>query len=494
MEISNDSSRIITEIKSNNSSKKSFNRSKERISVHSHIKGLGVHPSVFSLDTSKLNYDGKDDPKLLVDYENCFNPDCGLIGQFKAREASLIAVDMIKSKKMAGKALLLAGPSGSGKTALAMGIARELNTSAPFTILSSTEVFSTEVKKTEILNEAVRKSIHIVIKDEKQIYEGEVTELTAEEVENPTGGFAKCMNGVLVTLKTVKGSKTLRLAPQVHEQLVKEKVSIGDVIFIESGSGQVRRCGRCDVYSTEFDLEVEEYVPLPKGDVLKQKQVVQEVSLNDLDMANSNPSGGSDIVTMLNQYLRPKRTEITDKLRLEVNKAVNKYVDLGIAEVIPGVLYIDEVHMFDIECFTYLSKVMESPLSPIVILSTNRGISSVRGSDFIEAHGIPADLLDRLLIIKTVPYTIHEMVQILKIRSKVENVPISDQGLKRLGEIGLNSSLRYCIQLISPSNVLRNLEEKLTVESKHIDDADSLFMDSKTSAQRIVEQSDLFIS
>lgn len=86
------------------------------------------------------------------------------------------------------------------------------------------------------------------------------------------------------------------------------------------------------------------------------------------------------------------------------------------------------------------------------------------------------------------------MVQILKIRSKVENVPISDQGLKRLGEIGLNSSLRYCIQLISPSNVLRNLEEKSTVEAKHIDEADSLFMDSKTSAQRIVEQSDLFIS
>lgn len=77
---------------------------------------------------------------------------------------------------------------------------------------------------------------------------------------------------------------------------------------------------------------------------------------------------------MINQYLRPKRTEITDKLRLEVNKAVNKYIDMGIAEVLPGVVYIDEVHMFDIECFTYLTKVMESPLSPIIILSTNRGV------------------------------------------------------------------------------------------------------------------------
>ncbi|UKJ89879.2 RuvB-like DNA repair helicase [Theileria orientalis] len=467
---------------------------KERISVHSHIKGLGVHPSVFSLDTSKLNYDGKDDPKLLTNYENCFDPSCGLIGQFKAREAALIAVDMIKSKKMAGKALLLAGPSGSGKTALAMGIARELSTSAPFTILSSTEVFSSEVKKTEILNEAFRKSIHIVIKDEKQIYEGEVTELTPEEVDNPTGGFAKCISGVLITLKTVKGSKTLRLAPQIHDQLIKEKVSVGDVIFIEAVSGQVKRCGRCDAYATEFDLEIEEYVPLPKGDVFKQKKVVQEVSLNDLDLANSNPSAGDDVMSMINQYLRPRRTEITDKLRLEVNKAVNKYIDMGIAEVLPGVVYIDEVHMFDIECFTYLTKVMESPLSPIIILSTNRGVSSVRGSDFIEAHGVPADLLDRLLIIKTIPYTIHQVIQILKVRSNVEDVPISDEGLKRLGEVGVNTSLRYCIQLLSPSNVLRKLEENPTVESKHIDEADSLFMDSKTSAQRIVQHSDLFIS
>ena len=29
-------------------------------------------------------------------------------------------------------------------------------------------------------------------------------------------------------------------------------------------SGAVKRVGRCDAYATEFDLEAEEYVPLPK--------------------------------------------------------------------------------------------------------------------------------------------------------------------------------------------------------------------------------------
>ena len=47
--------------------------------------------------------------------------------------------------------------------------------------------------------------------------------------------------------------------------------------------------GRCDVYATEFDLEAEEYVPLPKGDVHKKKEIVQDVTLHDLDIANARP-------------------------------------------------------------------------------------------------------------------------------------------------------------------------------------------------------------
>lgn len=39
---------------------------------------------------------------------------------------------------------------------------------------------------------------------------------------------------------------------------------VGDVIYIEASSGAVKRVGRCDVHATEFDLEADEYVPLPK--------------------------------------------------------------------------------------------------------------------------------------------------------------------------------------------------------------------------------------
>ena len=48
------------------------------------------------------------------------------VGQATAREAAGLVVDMIRQKKMAGRALLLAGPPGTGKTAIALGISQEL--------------------------------------------------------------------------------------------------------------------------------------------------------------------------------------------------------------------------------------------------------------------------------------------------------------------------------------------------------------------------------
>lgn len=42
--------------------------------------------------------------------------------------------------------------------------------------------------------------------------------------------------------------------------------------------------------------------------------------------------------------------------------------------------------------------------------------NSIRGTNYQSPHGIPIDMLDRLLIIATTPYTEKETRQILKIR------------------------------------------------------------------------------
>lgn len=88
-------------------------------------------------------------------------------------------------------------------------------------------------------------------------------------------GYGKTVSHVIIGLRTAKGSKQLKLDPGIYEALQKEKVEVGDVIYIEATSGAVKRQGRSDAFATEFDLEAEEYVPLPKGEVHKRKEVVQ---------------------------------------------------------------------------------------------------------------------------------------------------------------------------------------------------------------------------
>ncbi|KAJ1888888.1 RuvB ATP-dependent DNA helicase pontin [Kickxella alabastrina] len=348
--------------------------------------------------------------------------------------------------------------------------------------MTGSEVYSSEVKKTEVLMENFRRAISLRVKETKEVYEGEVTEITPEEAENPLGGYSKTVANVVIGLKTAKGTKQLRLDPSIYESLLKEKVSTGDVIYIEANTGSVKRVGRSDAYATEYDLEADEYVPLPKGDVHKKREVIQDVTLHDLDVANAQPQGGQDIVSMMSQLMKPRKTEITDKMRTEINKAVNKYVEQGTAELVPGVLFIDEVHMLDIECFTYLNRALESDISPIVVLASNRGICTIRGTeDMRAAHGIPRDLLDRMLIVRTAPYTKSEIQIVLDIRAKTEGLKLAPDALEYAAEVGVSSSLRYAIQLLTPASVMSQISGHEEIQKDDILEAGELFFDAKRS-------------
>merc|ERR1712224_300417 len=294
--------------------------------------------------------------------------------------------------------------------------------------------------------------------------------------------------------KTTKGSKTLKLAPQIYESLTKEKVAVGDVIYIEANTGAAKRVGRSDAYATEFDLEADEYVPIPKGDVHKKKEVVQDVTLHDLDMANAKPQGGQDIMSVMGQFMKPRKTEVTEKLRTEINKVVNRYIDQGVAELVPGGLFIDEVHMLDIECFTYLNRALESSLSPIIVFATNRGVCTIRGTEIVSPHGMPVDLLDRMVIVRTLGYSVDEIVQVISIRAQTEGLAMEQEAVELLGEIGANTSLRYVVQLMTPASVLAETNGRDEVTRDDVEEIDQLFYDAKSSAKLLAQHADKYIS
>jgi RuvB-like protein 1 (pontin 52) len=154
---------------------------------------------------------------------------------------------------------------------------------------------------------------------------------------------------------------------------------------------------------------------------------------------------------------------------------------------VPGVLFIDEVHMLDIECFTYLNRSLESTLSPIVIFATNRGVCQIRGTDILAPHGIPVDLLDRMLIVRTLPYNADEMVQILNLRATVEGIEVEESALRMLSDVGARTSLRYAVQMLTPARIVAETSGRTAITEEDVKDVDQLFLDGKASGQMLAK-------
>lgn len=198
------------------------------------------------------------------------------------------------------------------------------------------------------------------------------------------------------------------------------------------------------------------------------------MTLHEIDVINSRTQGfmalfAGDI------------GEIKPEVREQIDQKVAEWREEGRAEIVPGVLFIDEVHMLDIECFSFLNRALESDQAPIVIMATNRGITKIRGTDYQSPHGLPIDLLDRSLIISTKPYSGKEISQILEIRCQEEDVELTESAQKTLTKIGQECSLRYAIHLITTANLVAQKRKASEVDKEDIRKVYNLFVDVKRS-------------
>ncbi|CAF3636696.1 unnamed protein product [Rotaria sordida] len=432
----------------------------ERTGAHSHIRGLGLNDSLEARAVSQ-----------------------GMVGQLKARRAAGLILEMIKEGKIAGRALLIAGQPGTGKTAIAMGIAQALGSDTPFTAMSGSEIFSLEMSKTEALTQAFRRSIGVRIKEEAEFIEGEVVEIQIDRPATGTGAKIGKM-----TLKTTEMETIYDLGQKMIEALTKEKVQAGDVIAIDKASGKISRLGRSFTRAKDYDAmgPQTKFVQCPEGELQKRKEVVHTVTLHEIDVINSRSQGFLALFS-------GDTGEIKSEVREQINDKVAEWREEGKAEIVPGVLFIDEVHMLDIECFSFLNRALESDMAPILIVATNRGITKIRGTNQQSPHGIPIDLLDRLLIITTKPYELDEIKQILKIRCEEEDVETSDDALNVLTKIGKETSLRYSIQLITLSSIISRNRKAREVSIEDVKRVYEVFLDEARSSDNLREYEQYFM-
>lgn len=429
------------------------------IAAHSHITGLGLDDDLKPKDSGQ-----------------------GMVGQLKARKAAGVILKMIQAGKIAGRAVLMAGPPSTGKTAIATGLAQSLGTEVPFTAVAGSEVFSLDLSKTESLTQSFRKSIGVRIKEETEIIEGEVVEIQIDR--SITGGHKQ---GKL-TIKTTDMETIYELGNKMIESLTKEKILAGDIVSIDKASGKITKLGKSFTRARDYDAMGPEtkFVHCPEGELQKRKEVVHTVSLHEIDVINSRQQG---FLALFSGDTGEIRSEVRD----QINTKVAEWKEEGKAEIVPGVLFIDEVHMLDIECFSFINRALEDDFAPIVIMATNRGISTTRGTNYKSPHGLPIDLLDRSIIIHTSNYNADEIKTILSIRSQEEEIELTGDALALLTKIGQETSLRYASNLISVAQQIALKRRSNSVELGDVKRAYMLFLDSDRSVQYLEENKHQYV-
>merc|ERR1711998_458614 len=355
--------------------------------------------------------------------------------------------------------------------------AQALGADTPFTTIAASEIFSLEMNKTEALTQAFRRSIGVRIKEETEIIEGEVVEI---EIDRPAAGAAGAGKTGKLTLKTTEMETVYDLGQKMIDSLTKEKAQAGDVITIDKATGRISVLGRSFTRSRDYDAmgPNTKFVQCPDGELHKRKEVVHVVSLHEVDVINSRQQGFLALFS-------GDTGEIKPEVREQIDQKVAEWREEGKAEIVPGVLFIDEVHMLDIECFSFLNRALESDMAPVLVVATNRGITKIRGTDYESPHGLPVDLLDRLLIVTTEPYSNDDIKKILQIRCEEEDVEMTDDGLSLLTRIGQDTSLRYAIHMITTSHLVCTKRQGTEVGIEDIKKVYTLFMDLKRSVKML---------
>ncbi|PBK76393.1 TIP49-domain-containing protein [Armillaria solidipes] len=356
-----------------------------------------------------------------------------MFGQAKPkRNIAGMILKMVQEGRIAGRAMSFAGTPSTGKTAIALGMAQTLHPDVPFIKIATITTSDTELA------------------------EGGGVEIQTDQ--NLTGATK---TGKL----TIKTTDIETMYVKMIDALSKEKALAGGLITIDKTSGADTEC-----------------VQSPEDEIQKWGEVMHTVFLHEIDVINSRTQGFPTLFA-------GDTGEINPEVRNQINTKVAEWREEGEAEIIPGVLFIDAVHMSDTERLSLLNRALENDLAPLVILASNRGVARFRRTIFCSPHGLPFILLDRVLIVSTKLYSEDDIEQILQCGAKKRMSPLHKvDATSVFTSMAMPTTLRYSLSLNSCAQMLARKRKADQVGVEDLRRAYTYFLDEKRSVQRWKKQ------
>lgn len=289
--------------------------------LHSHIKNL------------EITKDGKVKNNILIDHET-------------ARKKLKTIMELTQSNIPTTS--IISYENNSGISALITAYQRESPT---------LRILSEHIDSIEKLRQYLRMCVVLKIRETKDIYEGEVIEMDFK-------GELK------ITLKSLKGSKTLKFSSSLFTVIQNENITVGDIIYVECNSGIIKRLGRSESCMQDNELESEKYLSIPKGELLTKREIVQTCTLHDLDFANLNSNSG-DFGMILNS-LNIQKNSISENLRNDIDGIVSNFIQMGKCTVELHTLVVEVCNNLDSKFIAYLDFSSNERFKPTVLLMCNK--------------------------------------------------------------------------------------------------------------------------
>mmetsp|Transcript_39352 Transcript_39352/g.80608 ORF Transcript_39352/g.80608 Transcript_39352/m.80608 type:complete len:440 (+) Transcript_39352:1583-2902(+) len=411
---------------------------------YSHIKGIGV-----------------------ANQFNCRFVSQGFVGQTDARKAAKLSIKLFQEQQFEGGGIIITGSGGSGKTSLAWALSLSIDINTLFITVSGSEIYSPSLSKLEYLTQLTRRSIGITFFQETILITGEVV-----GYEFSKDSFQKSIQlPGKITIKTNDVQSVYDIGPKILKRIIENNIKPGDFITIDRVNGQIKKKKEFELYTGKkifqnMKKDTSSYLELENHVILEHF-----VTLHELDILNHFDN-------LFSNFFSKIGTEIPNEVRETIDKIILSWTKDGKVKFTRGILFIDDIHILDSECLSFLGKKFESILSPFFICATDNSKTKVTGLKLLSFHGMPLDFLDRLLMVPLKPNSEKEIRKILKLRSEENSIPIEGKALNLLTRISLECGVRYSLYLMTTSIIINpNNLKKLDV--LRIKKSYSLFVDCK---------------